>query len=168
MADLPLKSYNGIWTFMVTNWNPSLHQISPLPKRYSKLARNPENLTSLIQEKTLRNPVGRSRHGTEKKWKRRKMMRGSGGRSRPPVGSRGKAPGRGLGATPPEAESFFSVCHHKKQHSGAWKSDICKSASFMFRPDIYLAILKIENVILVVKKNKILAKVPNHLTATVS
>ena len=26
-------------------------------------------------------------------------MRGSGGRSRPPVGSRGKAPGRGLGAT---------------------------------------------------------------------
>ena len=40
-------------------------------------------------------------------------MRGSGGRSRPPVGSRGKAPGRGLGATPPEAE-VFSVCHHKK------------------------------------------------------
>ena len=38
----------------------------------------------------------------------------------------------------------------------------------MFRPDIYLAILKIENVILVVKKKKILAKVPNHLTATVS
>ena len=44
-------------------------------------------------------------------------MRGSGGRSRPPVGSRGKAPGRGLGATPPELK-VFSVCHHKKQHSG--------------------------------------------------
>ena len=63
----------------------------------------------------------------------------------------------------------FSVCHHKKQHSGTWKSDICKSASFMFRPDIYLVILKIalKNVILVLK-NKILAKVRNHLTATVS
>ena len=46
-------------------------------------------------------------------------MQGSGGRSRPPVGFRGKAPGRGLGAMPPEAGFFFSVCHHKKQHSGA-------------------------------------------------
>ena len=48
------------------------------------------------------------------------MMRGSGGRSRPPVGSRGKAPGRGLGATPPEAEGFFSMSSQKKQHSGAF------------------------------------------------
>ena len=49
-------------------------------------------------------------------------MRGSGGRSRPPVGSRGKAPGRGLGATPPEAEGFFqyvitknSILEHENQ-----------------------------------------------------
>ena len=41
-------------------------------------------------------------------------MRGSGGRSRPPVGSRGKAPGRGLGATPPEAKGFFSMSSQKK------------------------------------------------------
>ena len=41
-------------------------------------------------------------------------MRGSGGHSRPPVGSRGKAPGRGLGATPPEAESFFGMSSQKK------------------------------------------------------
>ena len=40
-------------------------------------------------------------------------MRGSGGRSRPPVGSRGKAPGRGLGATPLEAECFFSMSSQK-------------------------------------------------------
>ena len=40
-------------------------------------------------------------------------MRGSGGRSRPPVGSRGKAPGRGLGATPPEAEGFFCMSSQK-------------------------------------------------------
>ena len=40
-------------------------------------------------------------------------MRGSGGRSRPPVGSRGKAPGRGLGATPPEADGFFSLSSQK-------------------------------------------------------
>ena len=37
----------------------------------------------------------------------------SGGRIRPPVGSRGKAPGRGLGATPPEAEGFFSMSSQK-------------------------------------------------------
>ena len=36
------------------------------------------------------------------------------GRSRPPVGSRGKAPGRGVGATPPEAEGFFSMSSQKK------------------------------------------------------
>ena len=30
-----------------------------------------------------------------------------------PVGSRGKAPGRGLGATPPEAEGFFSMSSQK-------------------------------------------------------
>ena len=45
-------------------------------------------------------------------------MRGSGGHSRPPVGSRGFAPGRGLGAMPPEAEGFFSMSS-QKQHSGA-------------------------------------------------
>ena len=32
---------------------------------------------------------------------------GQGGRVGPLVGSRGFAPGRGLGATPPEAEEFF-------------------------------------------------------------
>ena len=41
------------------------------------------------------------------------MRRGSGGRSRPPVGSRGKAPGGGLGATPPEAEGFLQFRHLK-------------------------------------------------------
>ena len=35
------------------------------------------------------------------------MSQESGGRSRPPVGSRGKAPCRSVGATPPEAEGFF-------------------------------------------------------------
>ena len=41
-------------------------------------------------------------------------MWGSGGRSRPPVGSRAKAPGRGLGATPPEeAEGFFCMSSQK-------------------------------------------------------
>ena len=41
-------------------------------------------------------------------------MQGPGGCSRPPFGSRGKAPGRGLGATPPEAESFFQYVITKK------------------------------------------------------
>ena len=40
-------------------------------------------------------------------------MQGSGGRSRPSVGSRGKAPGGGLAATPPEAEDFFSMSSQK-------------------------------------------------------
>ena len=40
-------------------------------------------------------------------------MQGSGDRSRPPVGFRGKAPGRGLGATPPEAEGFFGMSSQK-------------------------------------------------------
>ena len=40
-------------------------------------------------------------------------MWGPGGRSRPSVGSRGKAPGRDLGATPPEAEVFFSMSSQK-------------------------------------------------------
>ena len=40
-------------------------------------------------------------------------MWGSGGRSRPPVGSRGKAPGRGLGSTPPEGVFFFSMSSQK-------------------------------------------------------
>ena len=40
-------------------------------------------------------------------------MRGSGGHSRVPVESRGKAPGRGLGATPPKAEGFFSMSSQK-------------------------------------------------------
>ena len=70
-------------------------------------------------------------------------MRGSGGRSRPPVGSRGKAPGRGLGATPPEAEGFFSLSSQKTAFWSMKIRYICKSVSFMFRPDIYLAILKI-------------------------
>ena len=34
---------------------------------------------------------------------------GQGGRVGPLVGSRGFAPGRGLGATPPEAEEFFYI-----------------------------------------------------------
>ena len=49
-------------------------------------------------------------------------MWGSGGRSKPPVGSRGKAPGRGLGATPREAEGFYqyvitktSILEHENQ-----------------------------------------------------
>ena len=46
---------------------------------------------------------------------------------------------------------------------------MCKSASFMFRPDIYLVILKIAlKMSFWCSKNNILAKVPNHLTATVS
>ena len=40
-------------------------------------------------------------------------MKGSGDHSRPPVGSRGKAPGRGLGAMPLEAEGFFSMSSQK-------------------------------------------------------
>ena len=40
-------------------------------------------------------------------------MRGSGGCSRPPVGSRGNTPGRGLGATAPEAEGFFNMSSQK-------------------------------------------------------
>ena len=40
-------------------------------------------------------------------------MQASGGRRWPPVGSRGKAPGRGLGALPPEAEGFFSMSSQK-------------------------------------------------------
>ena len=56
-------------------------------------------------------------------------MQGSGGRSRPPVGSRGKAPGRGLGATPPEAEGFFhyvitknSILEHENQISASQRA----------------------------------------------
>ena len=65
----------------------------------------------------------------------------------------------------PQKLKVFSVCHHKKHHSGAWKSDICKSASFMFRPDIYLVILKIAlKMSFWCSKNKILAKVSNSLT----
>ena len=55
----------------------------------------------------------------------------------------GAKPLVGVWGQRPQKLKVFSVCHHKKQHSGAWKSDICKSASLMFRPDIYLAILKI-------------------------
>ena len=88
------------------------------------------------------------------------MTWGSGGCCRSSVGSRGKAPGRGLGGQCPQKLKVFSVCHHKKQHSGAQKSDICRSASFMFRPDIYLAILKITlKMSFWCSKNKILAKV---------
>ena len=75
----------------------------------------------------------------------------------------------GVSGQRPQKLKVFSVCHHKKQHSGTWKSDICKSASFMFWPDIYLVILKIAlKMSFWCSKHKILAKVPNHLTATVS
>ena len=40
-------------------------------------------------------------------------MWGSGGCNRPPMGFRGKAPGRDLGATPPEAEGFFRMSSQK-------------------------------------------------------
>ena len=53
------------------------------------------------------------RHGTGEKRKRRKMLQESGGRSRLPVGPRGKALGRGVGATTPEAEGFFSMSSQK-------------------------------------------------------
>ena len=81
----------------------------------------------------------------------------------------GAKPLVGVWGQRPQKLKVFSVCHHKKQHSGAWKSDICKSATFMFRPDIYLAILKIAlKMSFWSSKNKILAKVPNYLTATAS
>ena len=71
------------------------------------------------------------------------------------------------GQRPQKLKVFFSMSSQKK-HSGAWKSDICKSASVMFRPGIYLVILKIAlKISFLCSKNKILAKVPNHLTATV-
>ena len=77
----------------------------------------------------------------------------------------GAKPLVGVWGQRPQKLKFFSVCHHKKQHSGAWKSDICKSASFMFRPDIYLIILKIAlKMSFWCSKNKILAKVSNYLT----
>ena len=75
----------------------------------------------------------------------------------------------GSGGNVPRSWRFFQYVITKKQHFGAWKSDICKSASFMFRPDIYLVILKIAlKMSFWYSKNKILAKVPNHLTATIS
>ena len=81
----------------------------------------------------------------------------------------GAKPLVGVWGQRPQKLKVFSVCHHKKQHSGARKSDICKSASFMFRPDIYLVILKIAlKMSFWCSKNKILAKVPIYLTATVS
>ena len=77
----------------------------------------------------------------------------------------GAKPLVGVWGQRPQKLKFFSVCHQKKQHSGAWKSDICKSASFMFRPDIYLIILKIAlKMSFWCSKNKILAKVSNYLT----
>ena len=68
---------------------------------------------------------------------------------------------RGLGdAVGSQTVTLKVSRHHTKQHSGAWKSDICKSASFMFRPDIYLTILKIAlKMSFWCSKNKILAKV---------
>ena len=77
----------------------------------------------------------------------------------------GAKPLVGVWGQRPQKLKVFSVCHHKKQHSGAWKSDICKSASFMLRPDIYLVILKIAlKMSFWCSKNKILAKVSNYLT----
>ena len=77
----------------------------------------------------------------------------------------GAKPLVGVWGQRPQKLKVFSVCHHKKQHSGAWKSHICKSASFMFRPNIYLVILKIAlKMSFWCSKNKILAKVSNYLT----
>ena len=42
------------------------------------------------------------------------MRRASGGRRRPPVGSRGKAPGGGLGV-PQKLKVFFSISSQKTQ-----------------------------------------------------
>ena len=94
-------------------------------------------------------------------------MRGSGGCSRPPVGSRGKASGRGLGATPQEAEGFFSM---SSQKTAFWSMKI----RYLQVSELYVKTRHLlghsqnctENVILVFK-NKIFAKVCNHLTATV-
>ena len=55
----------------------------------------------------------------------------------------GTKPLAGVWGQRPQKLKVFSVWHHKKQHSGARKPNICKSVSFMFRPDIYLVILKI-------------------------
>ena len=106
--------------------------------------------------------------GLGKSGKGGKWCRGLGAAVGPQWGP-GAKPLVGIWGQRPQKLKVFSICHHKKQHSGAWKSDICKSASFMFRPDIYLVILKITLKMSVwCSKNKILAKVPNHLTATVS
>ena len=43
----------------------------------------------------------------------------------------GAKPLAGVWGQRPQKLKVFAVCHHKKQHSGAWKSDICKSVSFM-------------------------------------
>ena len=37
----------------------------------------------------------------------------------------GAKPLVGVWGQRPQKLKVFSVCHHKKQHSGAWKSDIC-------------------------------------------
>ena len=63
-------------------------------------------------------------------------MRGSGGCSRPAVGSRGKAPDRGLRATTPEAEGFFSMSSQKtafwsmKIKYFASQQDLCLDQTF--------------------------------------
>ena len=65
----------------------------------------------------------RERHGTGGKVKKEENDAGGPeGHSRSPVGSRGKVPGRGLGATPPDVESFFqyvitknSILEHENQ-----------------------------------------------------
>ena len=54
--------------------------------------------------KTFHCKIQRSK---QKKFKKAENMRGFGGRSRPPMGSRGNAPGGGQGATPPAAEEFL-------------------------------------------------------------
>ena len=69
---------------------------------------------------------------------------------------------------PPKAEGFFQYVITKSSILEHENQVFTKSASFMSRPDIYLVILKIAlKMSLWCSKNKILAKVLNHLTATV-
>ena len=94
-------------------------------------------------------------------------MRGSGGHSMPSVGPRGKDHCRSLGATPPEAECFFqyvitknSILEHENVISASQRAlYLDQTFTWSFQNCI-------KNVILVLK-NKVFAKVHNHLTTTV-
>ena len=96
-------------------------------QRAELLLASEENHWRLLKSRGCSSSAGKHelqslvRHGTGEKWKRRKMMWGSGDRSRPSGGSRGKAPGRGLRAMPPEAESFFSM---SSQTTAFWSMKI--------------------------------------------